>query len=222
LRLNCEQYTTKIRLDSLTNILRKITKRKHLAVLYADTEYELKVREINKNNRSIQNFTVDSTEHRARVYYKISSTVFKSKSDNYAIFKIQNVELVKIITMQCILSGGHGGVGCCDIGVDDDSTRLSIRLSIKGESGSYGGVTIHTHIGSDIVPVLKKPDVSFSIKYMLTYLKRSQNLFYTPTDYTTLYVSERGIMFQTPTKELQTVVLFTSAIGSDFDLLSYA
>jgi len=231
LKIYCKEYTVKILLDSLTNILRQVAKNKHSAILCSDVETPkiLLVREVvGQSHRLIATYPVTSTEHRARVYHVISTRQFRKKSKNYVQFRIPNVELNKIITMQSIISGNNGGVGELIITpIPDDEkdlnlpkNRCDIRFFMNNNSGGKGGVTIHTHMAAETVPIQNIPLNPIHSKYFLTYLKRSQNLFTTPLDLVTIYVSERGILIQTDSKDNHSVVIFIADV-SDEDMDSY-
>jgi len=231
LKMNCSEFTAKILLDSLTNILRKIARNKHSAILYADSEkpQTLQIKEtIGQSHRTVEQYTVESTEHRARVYYVLSTNEFREKSKDYLQFRIPNVEFNKIITMQSILSGNNGGVG--EIVVtpvpdepDQPKSRVEIKFFLKNQSGAMGGVTIHSRCGDDSlsVPVQHIPKETIRTQYFLTYLKRSQTMFTVPSDFVTLLISEKGILVQTDPKENNHyIVIFLSDI-SDLDLDSF-
>jgi hypothetical protein len=238
LTMNCPQFTAKILLDSFTGILRKIVRNKHGAVLYAVPEqpHVLLVREVvGQNHKHIESYTVESTEHRARVYYIISTNEFRTKSENYIQFRIPNIELNKIISSQAIISGNCGGVGELIIipepntplpntltsSTSRDTNRCTIQFFLHNNSGQKGGTKIHTHAKAESVPVLHAPQQPIHTKYFLTYLKRSQNLFSNPLDMITMYVSNHGILLQTDTKDNHSSVVFIADISKE-DLNSYA
>lgn len=220
LKLNCPEFTAKILLDSLTNILRKICKNKHNAVIYADSEapYVLCVKEIMaQTNRVVDVHTVESTENRARVYYLLSTHEFRKQSEDYIQFRIPNVEFNKIITQQSILSGSSGGVGEILI-TPVDKNKCTIKFYLKNHSGAAGGVTIHSFTTAESVPIIKMPLRPINMTYFLTYLKRSQNLFAIPSDSITLFISTQGILIQTDVKDNHSIVIFTlSADGVDLE-----
>jgi len=220
LKLNCPEFTAKILLDSLTNILRKIFKNKHSAVIYADSEapFVLSVKEIvSQTNRVLETYHVESTENRARVYYLLSTHQFREQSEDYIQFRIPNVEFNKIITMQSILSGNSGGVGEILI-TPTEENKCTIKFYLKNHSGAAGGVTIHSFTTAESVPIMRMPITKFSMNYFLTYLKRSQNLFAIPSDSVTVYISTKGILIQTDVKENHSIVIFTvSADAIDMD-----
>ncbi len=230
LKLDCPEHAVKILLDSLTNILRKISKNKHSALLYSDeTEpHLLKVKECQANT-VIEVHQVESTAHRARVFYLLSTKQFQLKSnDNYLQFRIPNVEFNKIITMQTILSGNNGGVGQIHVQLVPDEVgrpnqRCSIKFLTRNGSGALGGVTIHTRAGdtSVSVPVQHLPTRAFEMTYLLSYLKRSQIFCSVLTESVTVYVSPLGMIVQTDQKENHSIVVFMSDV-SHVDLGSFA
>jgi hypothetical protein len=228
LTINCPQFTAKILLDSLSSILRKIVRNKHCAVLYAlpDQPQVLMVREVvGQTHKHVESYTVESTEHRARVYYIISTNEFRTKSENYIQFRIPNIELNKIISSQAIISGNSGGVGEMIItplpNNSLETNRCTIQFFLHNNSGQKGGTKIHTHAKAESVPVLHAPHQLIHTKYFLTYLKRSQNLFSNPLDMITMYASNQGILLQTDTKDNHSSVVFIADISKE-DLSSYA
>jgi hypothetical protein len=233
LKMNCKEFTAKILLDSMATILRRILKNKHSAILFGDldNDHVLQIKEvIGQSHRVVAIHQVECTENRARVYHVISTHQFCRNSQNYIQFRIPNVEFNKIITMQSIISGTNGGVGELIITPipdalgsgegDPPKNRCDIKFFMKNNGGGMGGVTIHTHPLSESVPVLHRPMQPIHTRYFLTYLKRSQNLFTVPSDFVTVYVSEKGVMVQTDSKDNHSVVIYTSDI-SDEDLNSY-
>lgn len=224
LQLHCPEYTVKILLDSLIAILRKILKNKHMAVLSAaaDEPYTLRVAEVaGASHKTLESYTVDTAEHRARVYHVLSTNAFRQQSQNYVQFRVPYAEFNKLITMQCIVSGNCGGVG--EIAVTPVAMeRCQIRFHVRNQAGMHGGVTLHTHAQAPSAPLLHRPDHGFQLKYFLTYLKRSQNLFTSPTtDFLTIYASEKGLLLQTDVKDGHCVVVFIADVSSE-DLDSYA
>jgi hypothetical protein len=228
LRLQCKEYTIKILLDSLTDILRHILRAKHSAVIYAEKDtgnfgavsnQALYVREF-ATNKIIQTHKVTDIEHRARVYHIISTHQFRKRSRDHVQFRIPSIELNKIITQQAILSGNNGGVGELII-VPTGNEHCDIQFFTQNNSGGKGSLTIHTHTKAETVPIQTMPNHKIHSKYFITYLKRSQNLLISPTDSVTMYVSERGILLQTDCKDHHSVVIFIADI-SDEDLDSYS
>ena len=230
-KIYCKEFTAKILLDSLSNILRQILKNKRHALVWGEMPTSdqtspplLQVKELSPQKKKIMGqYTVESTEHRARVYHVISTKQFRQKSKEYVQFRLVNQEFNKLITMQAILSGSNGGVGVLRATPSQTKTgepRLLIRFYIENQSGGYGFTTIHTYPGSDVVPVIRMPSSVVETRYLVTFLKRAQNLFTVPSDYVTLYVSEKGILVQTDTKDHHSVVLCIADI-SNIDLGSY-
>ena len=229
LKISCAEVTAKILLDSLTSILRKIAKNKHSAILYAEHDKPniLQVREL--AGRAVENQIVESTEHRARVFYILSTHEFRQKSQDYIQFRIPIIEFNRIITQQSILSGNSGGLAeilVCPIPDEPNMppNRCSIKFSVKNHSGAAGGVTIFTRLADDnsvSVPIQHVPLHEIRMKYFLTYLKRSQNLFAIPSDLLTVFISERGLLIQTDAKEHHSVVIYTCDVSNE-DIDSFA
>lgn len=226
LKMNCPEYTVKVMLDSLIQILRRILKNKHTALLWADDEapYVLQIREIaGHTNRTVETHQVESAEHRARVFHVISTNQFRKRSAQYAQFRMPYVEFNKLITMQCIISGSCGGVGEVTVtpptNASDDVCK--IRFFVRNHGGMSGGVTLHTRAGAPTAPLQHAPTQSLHLKYILTYLKRAQSLFTNLTDSLTIYLSEKGMLMQTDVKDGHCVVVFIADVSTD-DLDSYA
>lgn len=232
LKLDCEEYSVKILLDSLTNILKKVAKNKHCAVVYSeDTQPDvLLVKECTApTSAAIELHTVESTEHRPRAYYLMSTKHFQQKAQGaFLQFRILNAEFNKLITMQTILSGNNGGIGKISVELvpDEDGRpkdRCQIKFSTRNGAGADGHVKIHTRANDPniSVPVQHLPARSFEMTYLITYLKRSQIFCSVPTDYVTLYVSPQGLLIQTDQKEHHSIVVFITDV-SRVDLSSFA
>lgn len=206
--LKTKEFTAKILLDSLVNELRKCLRNKRNVYIYGVDDNLLKIKEISSNSKEI---SIKSTEHRIRVFHILSTREFINKSETYAEFKILNIEFNKIITTQAILSGINGGVGTLIVEPIDD-TNCEIIFSLRNNGGSYGKIKIHTSTESEDVPVLKLPTKRIEITYLLTYLKRSQNLLSFPTDFVTIYVSNVGILLHTGIKDGISTLIFTPHI----------
>lgn len=225
--VNVVEYTAKILLDSLANILRQIVKMKHGAVVYSllNNPGQVFVDEVIGRKNFVQNTCqVKSAEHRARVFHIVSSTQFERQSaENYLKFKVPNVEFNKIVTIQAIISGMSGGVGFIDVCPDAESptTHCKIRFHTRNHSGGNGGVTINTHSTATTAPLLHLPTKAFKIQYCITYLKRSQNLMFAPTDSVTMWISPKGLLLQTETKDHHSTLVFVADV-SDEDLRSYS
>ena len=202
----------------------RILKNKHAAVLFSEDHAPntLKVNELSiQTGKLIECHQVESTENRARVYYVMSTNRFRQVSDDYVQFQIPNIEFNKIVTMLCILSGSSGGIGEIIVIPSECEQTCAIRFFIKNNSGCAGGVTIHTFANADTVPLIHMPKSNIHVKYFLTYLKRSQNLFIIPPEHITLFVSSRGILLQIDQKDNCSTVIFISDV-SNVDVESYA
>jgi len=224
LKMNCTEYTVKVMLDSFISVLRKILKNKHSALLSAEDEspYVLQIREVvGVTNKTVETYTVESAEHRARVYHILSTNTFRQQANHYVQFRLPVAEFNKLITMQCIISGNCGGVGEMVVTPAASSELCSIRLHVRNQAGMHGGVTLHTHAKAPSAPLLHRPEQAFQLQYFLTYLKRSQNLFSCPTDFLTVYASDKGLLLQTDVKDGHCVVIFLADISHE-DLDSYA
>ena len=229
LKMSCPKYSVKILLDSLTNILRKILKNKHTAVLFATEEcpLTLQVKELQSAGKIVESFKVESTEHRPRVYRLLSTNQFKLKSQDYIQFRMPIIEFNKIITAQSILSGSNGGVGELSITpiedeIDSPPGRCQVKFFLSNHSGAQGGIIMHSFIGAESVPLQYVPKIPITLKYFITYLKRSQNLFSIPSEMVTIFISDRGILIQTDSRDnLYSIVIFTPNIADiDLDSLS--
>jgi hypothetical protein len=228
LKLHCEEYTVKIILDSFASILRTILKHKHSAVFVAekDSPLKLQIRQVNPStNKIVETHVVETAEHRARVFHVCSTTAFRANSD-YVEFRIPCVEFNKIITMQCIISGNCGGVGeikavpdgaCAQYTHSSCAQYTHIQLHVKNHGGMGGGVTIH----ATSPQLIHSPKADFETKYLLTYLKRVQNLFANPTESMTIIASKKGVLLQTDVRDGHSVLVFIADVSNE-DLQSYA
>jgi hypothetical protein len=212
LKLHVKEFTAKILLDSLITLLRKGFRNKMHVMLFGNNQHQLFVQEVspmhNNTNVSFSPVEVASTEHRIRVYHIISTRDFIHKSDDYIKFKIMNTEFNKIITAQAILSGLSGGVAKLHI-KPTNSTDAKIIFSLRNNSGSFGKITIHTSTTSEDVPILHMCQKDIDVTYLLTYLKRSQNMLSFPTEYVQVYVSNKGIIIHTELKDGMCTIVFT-------------
>lgn len=254
LSLYCEEFTCKILLNSLTKSLKQIVKKKRGALLYSDTKNQLKVKEINSgvNVQRVHvynTFTVESTEHRPRVYHILSTNKFRVLSDEYyTCFKMPTAELNKLITAQCIMSGNCGGVGELNVipvanfnsstttqqtqaqeqeqkdrlltGPSNLKNRVLIEFTIRNQSGNLKKWRIYTHTRSKQVPVLQRSVKHLRVEYFLTYLKRAQSMFTSCSNFVKFHVSHLGIMLETEKRDHHYVVMFLTNV-KDVDKLSY-
>jgi len=225
LKLHEDEFSAKILLDSLLNILKVISKNKHLVILFAETPHKhiLKVKEIlnQPSQRCVNTHIVDSAEHRPRVYFQLSTQYFCSQSSNYLHFKLPTIEFNKIITMQAIASGSCGGVAHMDIlPHGDELQRCTLVFSVQNHSGMLAKLTIHSFFKANTVPLYHIPAQPIHIQYLVSYLKRSQNLFPLTADFITLYISAFGILIQTDTKDQLSTIIFIQDTSQE-DLASY-
>ena len=223
LKTYTKEFTTKIRLDSLVEILKRIDRAKNIAMICATQLNELRVLEIlTVNGQIIGEYVVESTEHRDRVFHILSSREFQNITSNYVQFRIMNIELNRIITMLAIGSGINGGV--CTFTAEPDPihpSQCKITFAIRNDGGFMSRLTIHTVNRSDVdVPVQHIPQQGFQTKFFVTYLKKSQNLLHTQTDYVTLYANDKGMLLQTDIKDHHSVLVFMADLQQE-DLSSY-
>jgi hypothetical protein len=233
-----EEFTSKILLDSLISELKRAIRNKQVVTMRGEHPHILKIvasypkqfhqrsSGINKriHEHSQQNCSekvVVSTEHRIRVFHIVSRRSFISKSGNYASFRIVNSEFNKIITMKAIVSGVSGGVASISI-LPTNSTECKLIFYVKSNSGTTGKLTISTSCNStDEVKMLNVPKESIDMQYLLSYIKRSQNMMAAPADFTTVYVSNEGVMLETELKDNISMLLFTTSLeGIDLDSYS--
>jgi hypothetical protein len=225
IKLKKEEFNAKILLDSLIEQLKHCVRMKKGAVIRGQDNC-LTVSPLTTNilKNALEVFKVKSTEHRPRVYYIVSTRRYVSESDDYIKFKIPNVELNKIITMQAIVSGSNGGVGIITV-EPLNSTECVIKFSLKNASGSVATLKISTSTTSEDVLIMRMPAKKIEATYLVTYLKRSHNIFNIPTDLATVYVSAKGLVLHTDVRDGMSSVMFICNVnepGKQIDLLSYA
>lgn len=212
------QWSGKILLDHLTAELRRATRMKQTVTFHVEATQPdiLKVRSVHHN------LAIKSTNHRPRVFHPISVEEFVSQNPEYGHFRILNAELQKIINLQCVMSGNHGGVSrliMTPVGIN----QTDVVFSLVGDCGASAVINIHTHEKSAVVPVHRRPTKPIELMYFLAYLKRSQNMFSAATDLTHIYVSSKGMLIKTESKDIQdplTAMVFIADI-SKVDLDSY-
>ena len=222
LTLHVQQFTAKILLDYFVDELKKLCRLKRQVVIVGEPNHVVKVKEYQPGHQHGGNDAVriKSTEHRPRVFHILSTRQFVAKSQDCVQFRIMNSEFNKIITTQAILSGINGGVGALRVYPKPDEKTCDIQFALRNDGGNFGVTTISTSTISEDVPILRMPSKNIEIVYFVTYLKRSQSILSFPTDYVTVYVSERGIFFHTDIKDGLCTVFFTCNIDQ-VDLDSY-
>jgi hypothetical protein len=218
--MNVPEFSAKILLDSLLAELRQGFRNKSKVTIAGESGNLLTVQYTNIHGAKGEVRRVKSTESRLRVFHVLSTREFIKKSDNYIMFQMMNVEFNKIVTGQAIISGIAGGVGNITV-TPITNQECTICFSLCNDSGTTGSVAIHTSTKADDVTIFHIPQATIQIKYFVTYLKRSQSMLNCPTDYVTIYISEKGIMLHTSVKEGMCTVLYTRNI-SDLNLDSYA
>jgi hypothetical protein len=208
-----DRWSTKVLLDHLTSELRRAARMKQTVTLFAETTQPdiLKIRSVEHT------LSIKSTNHRPRLFRVLSTHKFIQQCPEYAHFRLLNAEWTKLINVQCVMSGNHGGVA--EMGLEPlPDGRARIWFSIMGHCGSSAEMTIHTHKGSAIAPVVQLPPATIRIRYFLTYLKRCQGLFHSPQDLTHAYLSPAGMLLQTESGETMSTVVFISDVqGVDLD-----
>jgi len=213
-----DRWCTKIQLEHFNFELRRALRMKETVTFFADPDQP----DVLKLRTTEHTLTIKSTNHRPRVYHIVSIREFIAKSSTVAHFRLLNAELVKIINVQCVISGNHGGVGELRI-KPEGGDRCTISFHLRSNCAANMDCTIHTHKTSAVAPVVKMPAQELVIKYFLMYLKRSQGLFAVPQDLTHFYVSEKGMMLQTEandTHDTMSAVVFIPDISA-IDLDSY-
>lgn len=194
-----EQWSGKILLDHLTTELRRLTRMKQTVTFHVEASQPdiLKARSVHHN------MAVKSTNHRPRVFWKASVQDFIAADPEYGHFRILNAELQKIINVQCVMSGNHGGVARLLIAPVEQTNQTKVVFSLFGDCGASAEINILTHEKSAVVPVHRRPSKPIEVMYFLSYLKRSQNLFTAGNDLTHMYVSSKGILIKTESKDVQ-------------------
>jgi hypothetical protein len=211
--LNCNEFSAKVLLDEFGEDLKKFSKSKRGVVLFATKDHELRLQEVGAS----ASCPVANTEHRMRVFHILSTREFVKKSKSCVKFSMVNVEFNKIVNSQAVMSGSHGGVPMVRA-TPKSATECEINFFLENNCGAFASVKIHTSTQAEDVRIHTMPKATIEIPYLLTYLKRSQNLLNFPTDCVTVFISERGILLQTGTKDGITALVFTSNIdGIDLD-----
>ena len=231
IKLKYKEFTAKILIDSLVEKLRLCVRQKKGALIVGGHN-TLKIQMLTPGNlppaivnkKQDDYMEVVSSERRPRVYYIMSVREFINSSADYVKFRILNVEFNKLITQQAIMSGTNGGVGKLTV-EPHNSTDCTINFSLTNNGGSFSCVTITTHTSSEDVPVLRMPRDKIEVTYLLTYMKRSHNIFNLPNDFVTIYASEKGIILHTDIKGGICTIVYTCNVsqkGYEVDLNSYS
>lgn len=210
----CDRWCTKILLEHFTSELRRALRSKQPIVFTADESNPL----ILKIRMPDHTTPIKSTLHRPRVFRKTSTNKFIKDSQHVAQFRILNAELMKIINVQCVASGNHGGVG--QLRIVPDGERCLIEFMLHGNCAAKVRFGIHTHRGSAFAPMVQIPTQTIHIHYFLMFLKRSQGLFHTAHEFTHFYVSEQGMMLKIESSDALSTVIFTPDI-QNVDLNSF-
>lgn len=198
------EYSVKIRLDSLTELLQAARRRKKRIYICAllNKPERLCVQEMSvQGQKVLRNSLVTSTEHRPRVYHLLSTTQFRRLRPEYAEYTLPNIEFNKLITRLSILNGVQGGV--VELTVSPTPTaakpnRVEIKFAIESESPIKGYVKIHTCTQAKTrTNVLHAPKRPVKTRFLLTYLKRCQNLFNVPSNWVHVWCNDHGLMLQT-------------------------
>ena len=121
--------------------------------------------------------------------------------------------------MLSIVSGTKGGIVNLSVNTVDNSS-CDLVFFLENESGSNGKLTIHLKDELEDVPIIHKPKQNIDVNFLLTYLKRSQQMLSCQTDYVTMYISDIGLLIHTDVKDGQCIILCTIDIN-DVDLDSY-
>ncbi len=198
-----KECSAKILLTSLVNMLKQSIRLKHSIMLFMIQDHILQVREIPGTDT-----TITSVEHRERDFHITSLKNFLLKSKEAMQFKIINSEFVKIITQLVILSGVSGGIGI--IKAEPYENKCKLFFEIQSNGGCRGVVDIDASTTTSECTMIVIPNSVIKIHYILTYLKRSQSMMI--SDYTTLFLSEKGLLLQTDLKDGIKTTVFISAI----------
>lgn len=227
-----EDFTAKIRLDSLSRALRAAHRHKRSAVITAREKHSIVVHEMDHTGvhamvgegNIAHTHHVESTENRARVFHIMSKRQFQRARSVYACFELASAEMIRIVTSQVILSGTSGGIAKLSVspGREEGDERAVIQFSVDGGIGTRGSTTIrvrkpHT---SDF-RLVSVPEAPFEIDYLLTYLKRSQALMAMVDSRVSVAMSTCGILISMSPADGCEVLVFTRDVSKDFDRDSY-
>jgi hypothetical protein len=201
-----EEFSGKFLLDSLIEELRTSLRNKRNVLIFGDEKHNISVKDILPNNTYGDIRPIKSAEHRMRVYCIISTREFIEQSTDWCQFKMINAEFNKIITSQTIISGIAGGIGKLKI-TPTSKTNATITFSLENKSGGRVSLKIETFTNSEDVPILKIPKEEIEVSYLLTYLKRSQNILSNPNEFVTLYLSKKGILLAYDSKDFNSCTL---------------
>jgi hypothetical protein len=199
------ECSAKILLTSLVNLLKQCIRLKHSVMLFMVEDHVLQARELPGVDTIIT-----SVEHRLRDFHITSLKQFLLKSQEAMQFKIINTEFVKLITQLVIVSGVSGGIGV--LRAEPNGDRCKLFFEIQSNGASRGVVDIDASTTTSECTMIVIPQSTINIKYILTYLKRSQAMMI--TDYTTLFLSEKGLLLQTDLKDGIRTTVFISAIDN--------
>jgi hypothetical protein len=199
------ECSAKILLGSLVNLLKQSIRLKHSVMLFMTEDRLLQAREL----PSLDSIVITSVEYRLRNFHITSLKEFLLKSQEAMQFKIINTEFVKIITQLVILSGVSGGIGVLRAEPNGDQCKLFFEIQSNG--GCRGVVDIDASTTTSECTMIVVPSKVIQIHYILTYLKRSQAMMM--SEFTTLFLSEKGLLLQTDLKDGIKTTVFISAIN---------
>ena len=186
--------------------------------LFANEQKILKAKEFSaiEVKDTTAEIILTGVEHRIRDYFILSENSFEKNSQVFASFTINNKELGDLITTMCTLSGISGGIGTLNIellqkkieqnsGSDkigqkskyEEKEACCIKFAVQSNGGCAGYISIICTNESEGAKMIKFPEHSFDISYIMTYLKRCQGLVSKPEENSTFLVSNNGVMIKT-------------------------
>lgn len=257
---NQKEYTFKISATSLWEVVRTANKKKSNILFYCsknknnilqmleiptDTEYK----DIQKYIKSTLPIEVLPCENKSRVFFILSSTIYKNKHKNYSEIKIKNYIFNNMIDYLSICSGFNGGVAEILINSEDNmdqgttnnlpgyfkntvlkfdskqkiKNQGKVTFFITNQAGSAAKISLWGHYHSKQLQMKKfSKTEDVHCRFLLVFFKRSQYILrLLDQEMSTIYVSDGGIFLQTDKTCGITACLFTVDI-SNIDIDSYA
>jgi hypothetical protein len=206
-----QECSAKILLPSLIALLKQTIRVKHGAYLFMTEDHKLEFRDLNILNAT--NKVIKNLEHRERDFFILSTKKFLHNEMEATQFKLVNFEFVRIITRLVISSGASGGIARLE--VEPDGQDCKIMFSITSDGASMSTNHIYANKNTTDCTMIVTPSCAISCNFLLTYLKRCQILMLSsPFDYTTIFMSKKGILLQTDFKDCIRSSVFISAISN--------
>ena len=218
-RLKAGQVSFKVFIPDLVKRMREAIRLRQKIALVGYKGRHLRIKRFSIDS-GLKDVVVDicKASNSMRVFHLLSKDRFLQVSDDYIHICMDTPEFSRIFNSHCILSAHEGGTGTFSFRL---ATTIVLYFRLKNRCGTHGEFIIRVPPTAEDVRILHRPTHHFQTDYLIGSIKRVQASINFPRSQISMYISEKGILFEVHSRHGVRLLAFV-VNTRPIDLDSYA